>query len=637
MGRRGTLTVRVIGETKDVEKAIGRMGKKFAAFGAAVVAAGAAVGKGLFEVGKQIDSAFDTIRVGTGATGDALAALQDDFRAVAKTTPSDMADVGTAIADLNTRLGLTGKPLQDISKQFLNLSRITKTDLSTNIAAVTRVFGDFAVATEDQSGAMDELFRVSQATGIGVSELADQMVTFGAPLRQMGFEFEQSAALIAKFEKEGVNTQAVLGGMKIALGKMAQAGEEPIETFARLTEEIANAGSTGEANAIAVEAFGTRAGPDLAAAVREGRFELSDYLDVISSGSDTINKASSETEDFAEKWQTFKNRVLLKLEPVAMRVFEAIEAFAEEQGPKVERFLDANLGPAIDKVRKAFKVMGDMVGFVVDHQEVLLPLTAALTGAYVTHKAITTAVTVATKAWALAQGVLNAVMAANPIGLVVVAIAALTAAVVTAWKTNEGFRDAVRRAFEAIVDAGKRMAANVIGALRVIMDFYLAWADKFISTAAKAFGWVPGIGGKLKAAAEHVKEFRENANDELSRIQRELRFSADVTPAMRELARLRDALRQIPGAATVTVGGTSGGLVMHSGGVVPGRRGQEVPAILEAGETVIPADASAGVGGVHVTVNAPNFYGSADELASAVADALVRRRRAGGPALTGAI
>lgn len=50
----------------------------------------------------------------------------------------------------------------------------------------------------------------------------------------------------------------------------------------------------------------------------------------------------------------------------------------------------------------------------------------------------------------VAQAALNAVMAANPIGIVVTAIVALVAAFVTAYKTNDEFREKVDAAWDAI-------------------------------------------------------------------------------------------------------------------------------------------------------------------------------------------
>ena len=112
---------------KSIEEATGKLGGlnlKALAVGAAVggiaVATGKAVieaGEYLVDLGSQFDEATDSIRIGTGATGDALDALMDDFDAVYSSVPTTMEDASKAIADYNTRLGLTGPELQNISTQ----------------------------------------------------------------------------------------------------------------------------------------------------------------------------------------------------------------------------------------------------------------------------------------------------------------------------------------------------------------------------------------------------------------------------------------------------------------------------------------------------------------------------------------
>ncbi|OKI67571.1 hypothetical protein [Streptomyces sp. MJM1172] len=70
------------------------------------------------------------------------------------------------------------------------------------------------------------------------------------------------------------------------------------------------------------------------------------------------------------------------------------------------------------------------------------------------------AIVVAMKLWRLAtlaataaQWLYNAALAANPLGLIVIAIIAVVAAVVALWQKNEGFRTAVIAAWNAIKDA----------------------------------------------------------------------------------------------------------------------------------------------------------------------------------------
>ena len=399
------LKVEILGDARDALKAFGEvgsagegMGAKLATVGkvgAASIAAigGAAVGIGglLYGVGASFDDAFDQIRVGTGATGDALADLQQSFKDVASNTPASFGEVSTAITDLNQRLGLTGQPLEDLATQFLNLSRVTGTDVGTNVENITRLFGDWGVAVEDQSGAMDMLFRASQATGAGLDQLSQQAVQFGAPLRQMGFGFDETIALLGKFEQEGVNTELVMGSMRQALGRFARAGESAPDAMARLTDEIRTMEDPTAATARAMEIFGARAGPDMAAAIREGRFDLGELFTTITDGTDTINGAADDTADFAEKFQILKNKVLVALEPVATRVFSAVGDAMDRIIPIVERviaiFQEDGLGGVFDYIGDAFRdawpdirrTLGNLAeAFWAWVQDVTPPLLAAL-------------------------------------------------------------------------------------------------------------------------------------------------------------------------------------------------------------------------------------------------------------------
>jgi hypothetical protein len=79
----------------------------------------------------------------------------------------------------------------------------------------------------------------------------------------------------------------------------------------------------------------------MAAAIREGRFELGDLFDTVAHGTETINGAADDTADFGEKWQLLKNKVLVALEPLATRVFDAIGRAMDRILPVVDRVLGA--------------------------------------------------------------------------------------------------------------------------------------------------------------------------------------------------------------------------------------------------------------------------------------------------------
>jgi tape measure domain-containing protein len=75
----------------------------------------------------------------------------------------------------------------------------------------------------------------------------------------------------------------------------------------------------------------------------------------------------------------------------------------------------------------------------------------ASTAATVASKVAGLAVSAATKAWTAAQWLLNAALTANPIGLVIAAIALLAGALYLAWTKSEVFRKAMTAAFQGVL------------------------------------------------------------------------------------------------------------------------------------------------------------------------------------------
>lgn len=92
----------------------------------------------------------------------------------------------------------------------------------------------------------------------------------------------------------------------------------------------------------------------------------------------------------------------------------------------------------------------------------------------------TTAQTVATNAAAAAQGLLNAVMNANPIALIAVLIAGLVVAIVGLWNNSEEFRNFVTGAFQNI----QQVAQDVIDA---IVNFFTVTVPSAIEVVAMHF------------------------------------------------------------------------------------------------------------------------------------------------------
>ena len=155
---------------------------------AAVGAAVAGVGTGLYQIGATFDDVTDTIRTGTGATGDALTGLVDVAKDVGSQVPVSFDKIGPVVADLNTRLGLSGDTLETVASQYLEAGHILGEDV--DIQTTTAAFSAFGIEGENVEGAMDALFRTSQATGVGMNDLASAVQSQAPALQNLGFSFE---------------------------------------------------------------------------------------------------------------------------------------------------------------------------------------------------------------------------------------------------------------------------------------------------------------------------------------------------------------------------------------------------------------------------------------------------------------
>lgn len=348
---------------------------KKAMLGVGVAAAGAAVA--LYKIGEEFDDAYDKIRTGTGATGKELKRLEQSFRDVVADVPASFDDASTAVADLNTRLGLAGKPLEKIAKQVTELSRITGTDVKGNVEGISKAFNDWDVGTKKMGKTLDGFYRLSQNSGVAVSDLTTAVQQFGSPLRQLGFSLGEAAATWATFVRAGVNTQTMVPGLKLAIAsltaptddlraKMDQLGIAVGKPDVALRQilDLLGSGSTLsqiEKTTLAMEVFGKRAGADMAEAIKQGRFEVDDMLNTFRNGDDTIRKSGRETMDLSERWQQFTNLLKLKVEPIAAKVFgglsklmkEVTKAFKQGGLSEVMDVLIKKISDALPKVMEA--------------------------------------------------------------------------------------------------------------------------------------------------------------------------------------------------------------------------------------------------------------------------------------------
>ena len=448
-----------LGKTIDgVNKKLGGLNDATIIAAASIAAIGSAAikaGKKLYELGTEFDDAADAIRIGTGATGEALDGLLADFDAVYAGVPTTFEDASKAVADFNTRLGLTGPELQEISKQAIQVSDMLGDDLDSVIESSSQAFQQWAIDADDMGGAMDYIFKVSQSTGMGFTQIMDSMQKFGPQLQEMGYSFEDASALIGQLEKAGVNTDEVLGAMKKSVGALAKEGISASDGLDMYFTKIYQAGTAAEAASIASEIFGTRAGSTMAAAIRNGTLAVGDLTASLMESDETIAGAADDTYDFSQKMQMLKQKAQIALKPLANTIFDSLNKVM----PSVEKLME-KLTPIIEDVAaSAASFLDGAVEDIVGWVENFLPKVFSAIEWIRDHTGIIKGIAIAIGVVSAALGIMNtvlaiqsAIMLANPTTWIVLGIVAAIAAVIAIIVLCIKHWDKIKAAVASVVD-----------------------------------------------------------------------------------------------------------------------------------------------------------------------------------------
>ncbi len=338
-------------------------------------------GKYLENLGTSFDGAYDAIRIGTGATGDALQALNKDFEAVYGSVPTTMENASSAVADYNTRLGLTGPQLQEISKQALQVSDMLGDDLSGVIEGSSQAFQQWNINADDMGEAMDYVFKVSQSTGTGFTDLMNTVQQFGPQLQEIGYSFDEATALIGQLDKAGVNTSEVMSAMKKSVGALAKEGISASDGINQYFEAIQNAGNATEATTLASEIFGSKAASTMATAIRNGTLSVTDFTAELQASGESIATAAGDTYDFTERLQIMKQGLEVALAPMANTIFDGMNSFMPtlqqlmvEIVPVISSTVDAAMPFVNDFLQGSVNLLVEVLPMISQLGAALLPV-----------------------------------------------------------------------------------------------------------------------------------------------------------------------------------------------------------------------------------------------------------------------
>ena len=300
---------KVAGEKlKEVGKNVQDVGTNLTKY---VTAPLAAVGAASIAAFNEVDAGLDTIIQKTGASGETLDSMQKSMETIATTIPTGFDQAGAAVGEVNTRFGLMGDELTDLSSKFIQFAELNGTDVSGSIDKVQSSMAAFGMDASQAGNVLDILNKAGQDTGISMDELASALTSNSTTLKEAGFTFEQSAGFIANLNKNGIESGTVMTGLKKALQNATKEGKPLSQALAELQEELKNASSDTEAMQKATELFGAKAGPQMVKALKEGRISLDASANSIENWGNSVEDTFNATLDAPDKLKVTFNELKL--------------------------------------------------------------------------------------------------------------------------------------------------------------------------------------------------------------------------------------------------------------------------------------------------------------------------------------
>lgn len=462
--------------------------------------------KEVVSVGTEYQTAFNSIKVQTGATAKEMESLGGVMKDVyAGNFGEDMNDVADALSQVARQLGegLDGKALQGLTKDAITLRDAFGYDVPESVRAAKAMMDQFGISAEDAfgliaKGAQNNLDFSGELID-NISEYSVQFGKLGLSAQDMFGIFQSGAEAGAwNLDKIGdavkeFSIRAIDGSNTTQDGfqrlgmnademakKFAAGGDTAREAFLQVIAGLRDMDDPVSQSIAGVDLFGTMwedLGPEVVTQlgnIKDGYDDAAAAMDQISA--DRYNDFGAVMQELGRTVQVdflmpIAEQLLPKLQEVAKRLKEAfadpaMQSSIQNIAGAVADFADGVASFAEDSLPGLL----DGLSWVLENASGIATGIAAIGGAIAGLK-IGSILTVATESFkkfklaqegaTAAQWLLNAAQNANPMMVIPTIIAAVVSALIVLWNTNEDFRNAVIGAWEAI----KQTASDVWGGI----------------------------------------------------------------------------------------------------------------------------------------------------------------------------
>ena len=417
--------------------------------------------EGAYEAYEAFKEGQDEIIKKTGATGEALDELKENYVNVMQTVITESSTAGEAIGEVSTKFGLSGEALEELTTKFIKFAELNNTDVVSSIDSVQSACAAWNIESENAGDLLDLLNATNQKTGASVDSLSSSLTSNAAALKGMGLNVDEAVTFLGKLEVSGVDSSTVLAGLKKALANASKEGKTTSEALAELQEAMESSDTTAEATVAAMELFGSKAGPAIAEACQSGRLSFNDLGEAMTGYQGNVDDTYEATQDGADKiklaWQGMKTEVGALVGSILDDYAPDIEDVMDDVKDGLKTILEtvkSNAPQIKEKISTVIEFAKNGITWLIENfddiSETLKLIGTILITTFAVSKVVAfieviqtmistmAALKAATEAAEAAQLLLNVAQMATPIGLVTAAVAALAAGIVyLATRTEE--------------------------------------------------------------------------------------------------------------------------------------------------------------------------------------------------------
>ena len=360
-------------ELQEVGKKVTEVGSKVKGVGdfltTHVTAPIVALGGASLAAFNEVDKGYDIVIQKTGAVGASAQGMYDIVDRLATSMPTDFETAGNAVGEVNTRFGLTGDALYDLSEKFIQFAKLNNTDVTSSIDSVQKALSAYGLDADHADTLLNRLNKTGQETGVSVDTLTSGLIQNGTAFQEMGLNIYQSTALMGQLEKSGANSETVMQGLRKALKNAAKDGKPLNQALDELQATIENDEDGMKGLNAAYELFG-KSGDQIYGAVKNGSLDFRELGSAMSDASGSVANTFETTLSPMDEWKMTLNELKLAGADLGATLGEVLLPIIQQAGDVVQSLREKweSLSPEqqkmIEQVALAIAVIGPIVSII---------------------------------------------------------------------------------------------------------------------------------------------------------------------------------------------------------------------------------------------------------------------------------